>query len=160
MKCIMCGSQKMKSKHGIYRYDMGLDEKIPLLNVVLRQCPDCGEEEVIIPQLSKLYHVVAKALAEKRARLTPKEITFLRTHINLDNEQFARIMGVSVEHARRWQRSKGSPMPIMAERLLRILILGKGDITSISQFATQAPAPFHPKMRPVNKQWKALKVAV
>jgi putative transcriptional regulator len=126
MKCMICSSKMLKSKEQIYHYrDCGIS-KIYLIGVEIQQCTnkECGEEEVIIPQLEELHSVLAQKLASKKSKLFPEEIRFLRTHLGFSGADFASYMGVSPETVSRWEKGSVN-MKEASERLLRILILSR-----------------------------------
>ncbi len=154
MKCSMCGSDRMKSSVGNHRFDFGLDEKVTLVGIPIDRCLDCGEEAYGIPRMNELFRVVAKAVASKQDRLTPKEVTFIREHLELENDALAELMGISLEQVRRWQREKGTPIPMAAERLLRTLVLGRADIATLLQMATRDRKPFRSRVLPVDDHWE------
>lgn len=157
MKCYVCGGERVESHVGAYRADMGLDEKVTLLGIDLIRCPDCGDEGYSIPRMEELFQVLAQAVVNKGDQLTPKEVAFLRKHLGLNNEEFAGLMGVSLEQARRWQREGDSPIPRTAERLLCALILGRADVETIRKVAVNDERkPLRSKMCPVNDQWQAV----
>lgn len=122
MKCTECGST-MKKTVGDHVYrESGMDHVV-LRNITKYTCPEDGRVFVQIPAIGKLHRVLARAIAEKPARLVPSEVRFLRDHLDLSNTQFADIMGVSPTQSSRWTTS--DPIGTQAERFLRMLaVLG------------------------------------
>lgn len=155
MKCVSCGSHKMTSSTGAYRYDLGLDQKIVLLNIPINRCPDCGEEEVGIPRVEELHKTVARAVASKIQRLTPREIRFLRKYLELTNIQLAELIGVAPETASRWQSDKGSNIGLVAERLLRLLVLERSGKDILHTTAKTPSSPLKSRFRAAANQWEA-----
>jgi putative zinc finger/helix-turn-helix YgiT family protein len=124
IKCLQCGS-KMNQSIEPYRYGRGLD--VILSSVEVRRCPDCGEDEVVIPHIEQLHEAIARAVARKPSSLRPAEIRFLRTFLGYSSVDFANLMGVKPETVSRWEnprrpQSMGKP----AERLLRVLVGSSG----------------------------------
>ncbi len=154
MKCISCGSENMQSHTGAYRYDIGIEEKIVLLGIPINRCPDCGEEEIGIPRLAELHQIVAETIASKSARLTPKEVRFLRKHLDMTNVRLAEIMGVAPETASRWQSEKGPQMGVVAERLLRLLILKEKGSDVLHKTANTPSKPIKTRLQTVNNHWQ------
>ena len=108
IKCLQCGS-KMNRSIEPYRYGRGLN--VILSSVEVRRCPDCGEDEVVIPQVEQLHEAIARAVARKPSSLQPEEIRFLRTFLGYSSVDFANLMGVKPETVSRWEIrwSKGRP---------------------------------------------------
>ncbi|HYY52780.1 MAG TPA: YgiT-type zinc finger protein, partial [Myxococcales bacterium] len=78
-KCRVCGTPTELRRENYKYYASGLDN-ITLENIEVRHCPKCGERQALIPALAELHKSIALALAEKRERLLPKEIRFLRKY--------------------------------------------------------------------------------
>ena len=117
--CLECGGA-METTRGPHRYGKGLD--VVLQGIETRRCPECGEEEVVIPRIEELHMVIARAIARRPGPLKPREIRFLRTHLGYSSTDFARLLGVTPETVSRWERA-GNPQQMgkVAERLLRML---------------------------------------
>lgn len=119
VKCLQCGAP-MESTIGPHRYSRGID--VVLHGIERRRCPECGEEEVVIPKIEKLHRVIARTIARKPGHLKPGEIRFLRTYLGYSSADFANVLGVTPETVSRWERmSKPQKMAAPAERLLRML---------------------------------------
>ncbi|MCK5884863.1 MAG: helix-turn-helix domain-containing protein [Bacteriovoracaceae bacterium] len=141
MNCIMCGTKLEKMKSEPYHYtDCGLS-KVYLNGITIHQCPnqECGEEELVIPNIEKLHEVIATGVATQKNKLLPEEIRFLRKHLGFSGADFARKMGVSPETVTRWEKGKVN-MKEAVERLLRVLILSNAgpfrDYDNLESFAT------------------------
>lgn len=153
MKCDYCGEWEMLPHTDVYRMNAGLDNDVVVVGIDVSQCAKCGTEAVAIPRMNELFQVLAEMVATKQQCLTPKEITFLRKHLGMGNDEFSRIMDVAVEHARRWQRGD-SPMPVGYERLLRVLVLGQANRDELSDMATQKALPSRTRARQVDNHWR------
>ncbi|MBN2358061.1 MAG: hypothetical protein JXR83_01320 [Deltaproteobacteria bacterium] len=122
MKCVMCGT-KLRAIKGAPTYDLGLDRPIVLVGADAAQCPNCGEKYVGVPQVEELHRLVAQSVANKKARLTPREIRYLRTWLGYSGAEFAREVGVTKETVCRWERVDApAPMGRAAELLLRLMV--------------------------------------
>lgn len=97
-----------------------------LNGVITSRCTNvqCGEEEVVIPNIEELHNVLAEIIALQENKLVPEEIRFLRTHLGYSGADFARKLGVDASTVSRWENGK-MPMGDIAERLLRLMILAK-----------------------------------
>jgi DNA-binding transcriptional regulator YiaG len=122
MKCTECGNVMNKSI-GEHRYvESGL-KNVTLRGVTKYSCESCGAERINLPSIGPMHRAIAKAIAEKPARLSPDEVAFLRDHLELSNRDFAELMGVTPEQASRWTSS--DPIGVPAERFLRLIsVLG------------------------------------
>ena len=119
VKCLHCGAP-MESTIGPHRYSRGID--VVLHGIETRRCPECGDEEVVIPKIEDLHRVITQTIARKAGPLEPGEIRFFRTYLGYSSADFARALGVTPETVSRWERiSKPQKMAATAERLLRML---------------------------------------
>jgi putative zinc finger/helix-turn-helix YgiT family protein len=121
MKCLECGT-KMTSRRANHRADdLGLPGVV-LCNIEILDCPECGEEEVVIPRLEELNSTLAAGLVRKAGRLAPTEIRFLRKCLGWSGAVFAKRMGVTRETVSRWETGKEKIGPV-ADRLLRVSVV-------------------------------------
>lgn len=123
MNCLQCAG-KMKTQKENYSYrECGLSG-ITLIGVAVSRCKECGEFEVAIPKIEELHRIIALSVIRKPARLSPKEIRFLRTYLGWSGVDFADYMGVKPETVSRWE--KGDQLIGMpTDRLLRLMIATK-----------------------------------
>lgn len=125
-KCIMCASKMNKVQESSFHYtDCGLS-KVYLKGIVVHKCTnkECGEEEIIIPNMEELHQLLAEKVASQVNKLLPEEIRFLRTHLGFSGVDFAQAIGVSAETVSRWEKGSVN-MKEASERFLRVLILSK-----------------------------------
>jgi len=117
--CLECGAS-METTTGPHRYSRGID--VVLHGIEVRRCPECGEEEVVIPKVEELHRAIGQAIARRPGNLRPGEIRFLRTYLGYSSVDFANLLGVTPETVSRWERIKQpQKMAKPAERLLRML---------------------------------------
>jgi len=119
--CVDCGG-RMKSGRENYRYKESGLSNVVLLNVEVRRCRECGEEEVVLPRIEELHRVLAVAVAEKAERLVPEEIRFLRKYLGWSGVDFAAYFGVKPETVSRWENG-AKRMSLPSERFLRFCAL-------------------------------------
>lgn len=157
-KCPMCGEGVLRSRREARRYGRGVE--VVLENVVVRHCPACGEELVVIPAIEALHKAIAASLAKSAARLRPGEIRFLRTFLGYSSADFARVMGVSPETVSRWESLRApQKMGTTAERLLRLMALQRKPVQSYRLEETAAdekPAPRPLRLEATSKGWAAV----
>lgn len=120
MKCMECGSQLEAPVRATVDYPA--DIPVVLVNVEVARCsnPDCGEEEVIIPEVERLHRLLVEAVAQKKEHLTPVEIRFLRKSMGWSGKDFAHRFDTTTVTVSRWENG-GSNMNRQAELLLRLL---------------------------------------
>lgn len=122
MKCSHCGCQNMTSTRSEYAYgECGLDHVI-LTDVELRECADCAESMVCIPQMPALHRAIAKELIQERRPLIGGEVAFLRKLLDLTEETLAVHLGLSAFAQRLLEEDHAHAQ----EDLLRVL-LNAGD---------------------------------
>jgi putative zinc finger/helix-turn-helix YgiT family protein len=121
MKCEECGGAMTTEPNAVRRYDVGGLPHVLLHGVEVSTCQACGKEEVAIPRIGQLHHVIAMHLVKQAQMLAPVEIRFLRKHTGYSTGEFAQIMGVARETVSRWE--SGQPMGAVADRLLRVVVL-------------------------------------
>lgn len=121
MKCLNCNIV-MKKKTTNYSYiDCGL-KNVVLKNVDVCVCEECGEEEIMIPNMEHLHQTIAIVVAKQEPRLLPDEIRFLRSHLGFSGVEYAKAIDVTPETVSRWENGK-EPMSLSQERFLRFMIL-------------------------------------
>ncbi|WP_375769574.1 helix-turn-helix domain-containing protein [Archangium gephyra] len=139
-----------------YQYTAsGLDDVI-LGSIEVRYCSACGDRTAIIPRIEALHRAIAIALAEKRERLLPKEIRFLRKYMGLSSSDFARKIGVNKATISRYESlDDPKPMGKQTERLLRLMVLSERPIESypLEEMANEAPKAERMVLAPNSAGW-------
>ena len=154
-RCRVCGTPT-EVRHENYKYDASGLDNITLENIEVRHCPKCGERQALIPGLAELHKSIALALAEKRERLLPKEIRFLRKYLGLSGADFAAKIGVDPATVSRYEStSDPQPMGKQTERLLRLMVIVERPVQSypLEELATQEPRPVHMTLAPRKGGW-------
>jgi putative zinc finger/helix-turn-helix YgiT family protein len=130
-----------RADESLFHYtDCGLS-KVYLKGITIYHCTnsDCGEEEIIIPNMEELHQRLAEKVASAPMKLRPEEIRFLRTHLGFSGAEFAKSFGVSAETVSRWEKGSVN-MKEASERLLRVLVLSKfgpfRNYEDLKEFAT------------------------
>tara|TARA_R110002073_G_C9496099_1_gene581317 strand:- start:9662 stop:10156 length:495 start_codon:yes stop_codon:yes gene_type:complete len=135
-KCTECRGQLEKTTVEAYHFtECGLSS-VFLRDVTVYVCKECNEEFVALQSPGPLHDALAAAIAVKRAPLVAEEVCYLRSWLDCDNTEFAKLMGVRPEHASRWA-SGARPMSSTAERLLRTLVgVKQPGVVSLEALAT------------------------
>ena len=121
MNCLACGTPLRVSRETVRYDDCGLTN-VHLVDVEVRRCPSCGEEELVIPAMADLHRVIAEQLALRPTPLAGPEIRFLRKYLGFSQEQLAEEMGLRQETISRYENGH-ERMGATSERLLRLLVL-------------------------------------
>jgi DNA-binding transcriptional regulator YiaG len=122
MNCPQC-ARPMGSTSDDHLYaECGL-VTVMLGDVVVHDCSVCGEKLVALPHVEGLHRAIAMGVVQKRARLTPREVRFLRKYLGWSAPEFARYFGESAETVAAWEDvAAPRPMGEVAERLLRLMV--------------------------------------
>jgi len=126
MKCSNCKIEMEKRQASdahpyIYRHS-GLTNLI-LTGISVYTCPACHFEAPVIPQVSRLYEVLADNIVRHSRLLWGDEIRFLRKHAGLPATKFARLIGVTAEHLSRVENGHTKHFGKGTDRLVRAFTL-------------------------------------
>lgn len=116
--CPACGAG-MVAKRGEWK-DYALPG-VTLVGIPVYRCPACGETAHGVERADELHQMITGAVIEKRGRLTPAEVRFLRSFLEMSSGDLARHMGTSLETVSRWENG-AKQMGRVADRLLRALV--------------------------------------
>jgi DNA-binding transcriptional regulator YiaG len=99
----------------------GLDD-VYLINGFTRETVD-GEEYVTIEDMDGLWKAIGLHLVTHRKVLAPKEVRFLREHMDFTQAELGEKMRVSDQTVARWEKGQTDEIPGPADFLLRVLFL-------------------------------------
>jgi DNA-binding transcriptional regulator YiaG len=99
----------------------GLDD-VYLMNGFTRETVD-GEEFISIEDMDGLWKAIGLYLVATRKVLAPKEIKFLREHMDLTQAQLGAWLRVSDQTVARWEKGETTPIPGPADVALRVFFL-------------------------------------
>jgi DNA-binding transcriptional regulator YiaG len=105
--------------------ECGLDN-IFLLNGFTREIMD-GEEYVTVENLDGLWKAVGLHLVAKQKTLGPREVRFLRHHMDLTQAELARYLRVSDQTVARWEKGE-TPLPGPADVAIRSAYLASAAV--------------------------------
>lgn len=104
MKCFSC-SKKMTAKIENYHYkESGIDDVY--IETKVFRCNTCKEIMAELPNMQELHHVIAMALVNKNAKLSGREIRFLRKQLSLKAKDLGIILSVTQQTVSRWENDK------------------------------------------------------
>lgn len=81
-----------------------------------------GDDTVIIEDLDGLWKAIGLALVRGRKALAPKEVRFLRNHMEMTQADLGAELRVSDQTVARWEKGE-TPVPGSADILLRVLFM-------------------------------------
>lgn len=123
MICPQCNHDMTVVKGACWHYTESGLPNVHLVNVTAYRCSHCDEQAVDIPNMDGLHRVIARDIAIQAARLQPAEIRYLRSTLDLTEEQLAGVLAVETPEVREWEEGKARA-GLAQERLLRALVLG------------------------------------
>lgn len=100
----------------------GLDD-VYLVNGFTRDVVD-GEDYVTVADLDGLWKTIGLHLVTTSKILAPKEIRFLRDHMDMTQAQLGALLRVSDQTVARWEKGETKLIPGPADFMLRVLFLG------------------------------------
>lgn len=122
-KCQECGS-RARVRKGSYAYkESGLDN-VTLESIEFISCSKCGNEDPVISHVNELRSVIAEALISKPARLSGKELRYLRKYLELSSREFSRLIHVDPATLSRWENGD-DPIGPQSDLVVRALIAAK-----------------------------------
>lgn len=125
------GDEPIKDVPLLYK-GCGLDD-IHLVNGYVVEETDYGRA-VTIKNLDELHHAIGLNIVMYRKVLSPKELRFLRKHLDLTQAELAGLIGQSDQQVARWEKGE-SEISGPADRLVRVIYLGKcKNIDELSSF--------------------------
>lgn len=160
-KCRGCREGEMVETVENIPYSMSGLEGITLEGVRVRRCAHCGEQDVTIRAIAMVQKRIASALAEKKEKLTPHEIRYLRKYLGLSSSDFARKIGVDPSTVSRWESvDEPQSMNTQAERLLRLMVLYERPIEDyrLEEMATLDAKPTRIRLSQSGNDWTASRV--
>ena len=137
-RCTQCGlPQRVEPTTTDYR-ESGLDN-VQLINVPMWVCHD-GHEEIQIPAVNQLHVLLTHLIMRKPARLTGKEIRFLRTELGFSSKQFAERIALTPVHLSRLETGSRR-----TNRRMDLLVR----LSVAAEFSTRENKPFPPDLGPL-----------
>lgn len=121
-KCRACRQGELVVARKNHRYTESGLSNVVLQDVEVRSCPQCGDEQVVLPQITELHRAIALAVVRTNARLRGEEVRFLRKYMGLSGGDFAARMGVDPSTLSRWE-NRHEPIGPLADRLLRLMVV-------------------------------------
>ena len=118
MFCCECGHEMKLSSEPITEQFRG--EKITVEGIERYVCDKCGNDVMSAAMATKLSMALSREYAKRRGLLSPEEIKRIRKSLQLTQDDFETMVGISSPTACRWERGT-SPQSRTADLLLRAL---------------------------------------
>jgi YgiT-type zinc finger domain-containing protein len=123
-RCSNCGERVQRVRGNYLFRESGLPNVV-LRDVEIMKCEACGNQDPIIPTLSKLIAVLALAVVKKPCSLSGEDVRFLRKYMAMNGETFAGLLGVDKTTLSKWENNQIS-IGTNSDRLIRAVVLGLG----------------------------------
>jgi len=123
MSCAECGSDRVTvERNAVIRYTIGGLDHVTLQGLEIKRCGECGDEAIKIPRIGQLHRLLADHIIRQPRLPLGAEIRFLRKHLGLSTQDFAKCMAVTRETVSRWENDRDHPMGEQSDHLLRALV--------------------------------------
>jgi transcriptional regulator with XRE-family HTH domain len=120
MTKLMALGKRKPAREPLHYTACGLDD-VYLVNGFTREQID-GEDAVTIEDMDGLWNAIGLSLVCGRKALAPKEVRFLRSHMELTQAELGDMLRVTDQTVARWEKGE-TPISGPADLLLRVLFL-------------------------------------
>jgi transcriptional regulator with XRE-family HTH domain len=173
MKCETCGvevAERRTTYEAPYAYSLIGLERVFLVGIRVRECPECKEQSPIIPRIEELHGLISETLIKKPTALKGEEIKFLRKQAGLPAKEFAALLVMDAAHLSRVENGHTSHLGPQSDRLARALIIAAtrgGDmartvlleVAGLLNKKSKKAVPQRPTFRLGKEGWQAGKAA-
>jgi YgiT-type zinc finger domain-containing protein len=122
-ECSNCGSEA-RVVRGDYEFkETGLRDVI-LLDIELVKCDKCGNVDAILFRVDDLMNLIAIAILQKPYRLQGEELRFLRKHVELTQEEFAKLLHVDKTTLSKWENNE-DPIGVQSDLWARTVVMSR-----------------------------------
>src|SRR5215469_7337362 len=123
VRCSNCGSEA-RIVRGDYQFkETGLRGVI-LHDIELIKCGRCGNVDPVLFRVDELMHLLTVAILRKPYRLEGEELRFLRKHIELTQEEFAKLLHVDKTTLSKWENNE-DPREKQGVLLARAMVISR-----------------------------------
>jgi len=122
-ECSKCGSEA-RIVRGDYDFkETGLRDLV-LLDIQLIKCGKCGNVDPILSGVDDLMDLIAVAILQKPYRLQGEELRFLRKHIGVGQEEFAKLLHVDRTTLSKWENNE-DPIGVQSDLWARTVVISR-----------------------------------
>ena len=138
-ECSDCGNPIRYRRRNYLFTESGLHDVV-LQDLDVADCSICGNFQVSIPRLNKILRAIASAIENSPTRLTGPQLRFLRTHLELSGDQFAKYLHTDKTKISKWENGEDRIGPTN-DRLIRLLVaaLDKDLIENVPAIVAHLP---------------------
>ncbi len=119
-ECSNCGTL-VKPVICTHHYKESGLPNVYLQGVEVADCAACGNTDITIPHPRKVHRAITLAIAKSPARLTGRELRFLRTHLGYSGDQLAAYLHTDKTKISKWEKGEDRIGP-SNDRLIRLLV--------------------------------------
>jgi DNA-binding transcriptional regulator YiaG len=120
-KCGSCGSEARVAR-GDYEFKESGLPGLVLVDIELIKCGNCRDVDPVLSRVDELMHIAAVAILEKPFRLQGEELRFLRKHIDVNQEEFARLLHIDRTTLSKWENNE-DPIGLQSDLLARAVVI-------------------------------------
>ncbi len=124
MTCSECGKNAPVVRADYDYSSVGLP--VVLENTEIIKCKACGNEEALVPKMSKIHRLIALAVIQKPYRLTGAEVRYLRKWLGMNGADFAQLLRVDKTTVSKWENG-ALELGGQTDRLIRAVVIGLGE---------------------------------
>jgi putative zinc finger/helix-turn-helix YgiT family protein len=125
VECNACGAAATAVRGSYAFTECGLKNVI-LQGVEIIQCPECGDEQVIIPHMDDLMRALALAVISQPYRLQGEDVRFLRKYLKMTQVEFASYLEIDKTNLSKWENNEDR-IGEQSDRLIRSIVLALGE---------------------------------
>lgn len=121
--CGNCGADARIMK-GDYEFKESGLRNLTLLGIDLIKCGKCGNVDPVLSGVDDLMDLIAVAVLQKQYRLHGEELRFLRKHIGMSQEEFAKLVHANKTTLSKWENNE-DPIPIRTDIYARMMVISR-----------------------------------
>jgi YgiT-type zinc finger domain-containing protein len=122
-ECSNCGAEA-RVVRGDYEFKESGLRDVVLLDIKLVKCGKCGNVDPILFQVDDVMNLIAVAILQKPYRLLGEELRFLRKHVDLPQEEFAKLLHVDKTTLSKWENNE-DPIGIQSDLWARTVVMSR-----------------------------------
>lgn len=125
-ECSACGNSNAEVIRGAYRFAESGLHNVVLLGIELIRCPQCGNQDPVLPRVNDLMRALATAVLKKPYRLRGEDVRFLRKYLRMTTVEFCPLLHVDKTTLSKWENDD-DPIGEQSDRLIRAVTLALGE---------------------------------
>jgi DNA-binding transcriptional regulator YiaG len=118
--CVHCDESAIVTRKNYPLPELGVP--VELQNVEVIECPSCGSEEPVIPNMDGLMLTLALAITCSPRKLNGNEVRFLRKYVGKSASDFSRFLHVDPTHLSKIENGRVD-IGAGLDKLVRLLVV-------------------------------------